>query len=148
MSHTPEPWHEEFKNEDTRLLVCSKQENISLRRDVLGYFEMAGDGQRAIACVNGCAGLNPAAYRQVVEALTEIKQLLDTGQLVRNIDHDADADWHIRMTPFVKTINNVCIALALAEQQLRVLHVVEELVLGDCHCDDAAKLLDAARMQP
>lgn len=110
MSHTPEtpyrPGPGEAEILDGKgqcvLLVVGDSEGVS-RKDL-------------IATLNGCAGLNPAAYRQVVEALTEIKQLLDTGQLVRNIDHDADADWHIRMTPFVKTINNVCIALALAEQ--------------------------------
>ena len=46
--HTPEPW---------------KEQEIPVT-----LYKQA-DYDRARSCVNGCAGLNPEAYRQVVEAL-------------------------------------------------------------------------------
>ena len=35
--------------------------------------------KRAISCVNGCAGLNPAAYKEVVEELRHLVRILETG---------------------------------------------------------------------
>lgn len=71
MKHTPEPW-----------IVEKDRESISTSgpcRYMADYCQEAIDKKtirsnaaRIVACVNGCQGLNPAAYRQVVEALTAI----------------------------------------------------------------------------
>ena len=42
--------------------------------------EQAANAARIVACVNGCAGLNPAAFRECVEALRlAIEKLRDEG---------------------------------------------------------------------
>ena len=56
MSHTTEPW--------------KKAQDIQLAGFWLsGGNEATANTERVLACVNGCAGLNPAAYQQVVAAL-------------------------------------------------------------------------------
>lgn len=62
MSHTPEPWTTrngiEINNQLGKEILCSGS-----------YERNCDDAARIVACVNGCAGLNPAAYRACVEAL-------------------------------------------------------------------------------
>jgi hypothetical protein len=41
--------------------------------DILGN---AANAARIVACVNGCEGLNPAAYREVLDALEGILDIL------------------------------------------------------------------------
>ena len=77
MSHTTEPWtvgescHVE-NGQDIRWVV--QNENIICK----GTLQ---DMVRLVACVNGCAGLNPAAYHQAVEALKEAYIALNEGAL-------------------------------------------------------------------
>lgn len=42
---------------------------------------------RALACVQGCAGLNPAAYRECVEALKDAEVVLRTRKVDRRVHH-------------------------------------------------------------
>ena len=80
----PEPWHAEFKPEDVRLFVCTKKDEITMNRDVIAVFDERENGERAIACVNGCAGLNPAAYQRLVaacQALLAKEKDMNTGAL-------------------------------------------------------------------
>ena len=66
MSHTPEPWHIEEGD------IFSSEGNIA---NVFGadgsHPQAAANAARIVSCINGCAGLNPASYRQVVEALND-----------------------------------------------------------------------------
>ena len=83
MSHTPEPWITVPEN-----AMPAGTWNIGTEQDsgsigitypgTLGVDAAKSNAARIVACVNGCAGLNPAAYRQVVEALQAI---LDCGSL-------------------------------------------------------------------
>lgn len=70
---TAEPWKlnkwgnvYSGKNIDNTLTVNGMALTSSLTK------EAVANTQRIIACVNGCAGLNPMAYREVVEALQEV----------------------------------------------------------------------------
>ena len=62
--HTKEPWRIELGviigADDIELGALDGHEN---------YERCQIDKVRIVACVNGCAGLNPAAYRECVEAL-------------------------------------------------------------------------------
>jgi len=73
--HTKEPW--KVDNQYPTLLVNSRNRTIgSLKQEV--------DATRIVACVNACAGLNPSAYREVVEALKDAQAALD---------HPEDHEW-------------------------------------------------------
>ena len=63
MNWSPEPWQHIWKHDTHRVARDSKgrmKGNVTLSLD---------DYDRALACVNGCAGLDPTAYRAVVDAL-------------------------------------------------------------------------------
>ena len=91
MSHTPEPWTEK----------------------TIVRFE---DMPRVRACVNGCAGLNPAAYREVVEAL---KILIDR-QVQRNSNavHPSQMFCHTCGSNSKKTVHAKGCPVEVAEQAL------------------------------
>ena len=79
MSHTPEPWKEvEYSDYEIKQAGSIRGFNnqcvVSPRQGVVGrnLEESEANANRIVACVNGCAGLNPAAYRECVEALTAI----------------------------------------------------------------------------
>ena len=103
MSHTPEPWHwvsdgheidiltfkspgyygnpELYSVSGQPVLTCGEYDITNNREDAI----------RLIACVNGCAGLNPAAYREVVEALKlAIQEVQEAGG---NRSIDLDGQW-------------------------------------------------------
>ena len=65
-SWTPEPWaaviDEPMRRGGTRTFICAPTKQVVLVGEEANV-------QRATACVNGCAGLNPGAYQQVVELL-------------------------------------------------------------------------------
>jgi len=75
MSHTPEPW--EYGN-DSIWSACNGEGN---RMSEVAEFVRACDGNRIVACVNACAGLdNPAeAIAAAREALERAKWWLDEG---------------------------------------------------------------------
>lgn len=66
---TPEPWPEPsndpFDDEGKPTHQSTDKKVIALRPE---------DYERARVCVNGCAGLNPIAYRPVVEALKILRE--------------------------------------------------------------------------
>lgn len=65
--HTPEPWTGPFYRSD----VGPDDEYFIdyWGVDGVGKFDNEVDAQRAMACVNACAGINPEAVPDVVEAL-------------------------------------------------------------------------------
>ena len=66
--HTPEPWIDlaATPEQTGHLLFGSDKATIVAQ---VGAFPNAA---RILACINGCAGLNPTAYRECVEALKEV----------------------------------------------------------------------------
>ena len=76
MSHTPEPWKYENIEGKNREGFASHLHRIAQEQTNTMVVSMeqksicdVPDAIRIVAAINGCAGLNPAAYRQVVEAL-------------------------------------------------------------------------------
>ena len=65
MSHAPEPWFNE-----AGIIKQGQPSATDLGQPVVDM-TLPAHLERACRCVNGCAGLNPAAYSQVVEALQE-----------------------------------------------------------------------------
>ena len=69
MSYTPEPWkignRGMIYTDDLRVAIMEPCKDASIE-------EQAANAARIVSCVNGCQGLNPAAFRAVVEALTAI----------------------------------------------------------------------------
>ena len=76
MSHTPELWkignRGMIYSDDLQVAIMEPCKDASIE-------EQAANAARIVACVNGCAGLNPAAYREVVEALREFSTLFEQG---------------------------------------------------------------------
>lgn len=76
MKHTPEPWHWEYdKFGNYRAIVGDGHvlcEAMQYDSESPSINISVPDSARIVACVNGCAGLNPEAFRDVVEALDVI----------------------------------------------------------------------------
>ena len=68
MSHTPEPW----KIEPCKCGGDGCHSWLIAEPIMTDSRMQKADAARIVSCVNGCQGLNPAAYKQVVEALTAI----------------------------------------------------------------------------
>ena len=95
MSYTPEPWkveehdvYDEIIHEDERGIHCIAQFDtyagdpnvgIAIDPDV----EQA-NARRIVACVNGCAGLNPASYRKLVNVTNQLCEWKDV--ILRGIE--------------------------------------------------------------
>ena len=73
MSHTPEPWSWISANDKAWRIEANRGECIAVNGDSYEAWglqnEHEANGIRIVDCINGCAGLNPAAYRACVEAL-------------------------------------------------------------------------------
>ena len=81
MSHTPEPWKEVEYNDyeltqTGSIRGANNQCVVSPRQGVVGrnLEESEANAARIVAYVNGCAGLNPAAYRECIKTLTILAQ--------------------------------------------------------------------------
>ena len=124
MNHTPEPWkyarksveyregqaaahygHHVSCDQHAKPGVVSGCDSIA---EVRGHDDMEARANaiRIVACVNGCAGLNPAAYREVVEA----------GRVIdASIDEEGKFTGHVPSAAEFLALKQ---ALAHAEQQL------------------------------
>ena len=143
MSYTPEPWKKlrDPESDSVAFMVESEELDNSPPRGIAHWMREA-DADRSVACVNGCAGLTEdeiaeaihwykmrkqagvattlkrdAAYRECVEALKLIMQMLDDGRLVRPIDKDGDAGYFLRTAGLVLDLKKIQLALAHAEAQ-------------------------------
>ena len=91
MSHTKEPWTAEPDEEAlATYLTNSSRQNIAQLSwttcDDATREEVNANATRIVAAVNGCAGLNPAAFREVVEALRHFYELsLTRGMMGANL---------------------------------------------------------------
>ena len=108
MKHAPEPWTLEIKGQ-TATIYDATGNVIGILADIelgwtdssTGHYHNPEDDvgllKLILACVNGCAGLNPAAYRQVVEALKkaqeDINWMMNNLQLLKPhaVEYIADA---------------------------------------------------------
>ena len=75
-NHTPEPWTL-IKRQGADDALCVTIEPNGRQRILASIplwkgEEGTSNAARIVSCVNGCAGLNPAAYRAVVEALRSL----------------------------------------------------------------------------
>ena len=75
MSHTKEPWKVDGLNYPTDIYGSPDEKHIgptliaTTKVEDFGYAMAKQNATRIVAAVNGCAGLNPVAYRECVEAL-------------------------------------------------------------------------------
>ena len=60
--YTPTPWEVDPDYDWVR------DENGKVVANCTGHDSQRANAQRICACVNGCQGLNPSAYKEVVEA--------------------------------------------------------------------------------
>lgn len=78
MSHTPEPWEIKTIGNAPAICIVSNGSTMSLGGIVadcdpttgkVPVEECEANAARIVACVNGCAGLNPAALHGLVKAI-------------------------------------------------------------------------------
>lgn len=80
MKHTPEPWKVQFDDRKRQYpSVWSPVRNpVGKKTLICHVYRTTASGKanahRIAACVNGCAGLNPKAYRACVKALRLVLQ--------------------------------------------------------------------------
>ena len=93
MSHTPEPWKKSHNGRDLELIV-QERAGFNMVIAELKHPDIGGElanAARIVACVNGCAGLNPAAYREIIEAakclFTTHRQENDWDRLRKALTH-------------------------------------------------------------
>ena len=87
MSHTPEPW---IHHQPGSVRICDGRHESTTgcqtitEAEVLNiaHQQAVDNAARVVACINSCAGLNPAAYRECVAALKSIN-LLDVKTTIR-----------------------------------------------------------------
>ncbi len=100
MNHTPEDWVVGNLGMVYSADLVTAIADLQVEPDSkITLEQMNANAERIVACVNGCAGLNPAAYRSVVEAL---KDLLPMAEALHEV-------------PPIRA-NRAKQALALAEQ--------------------------------
>ena len=75
MGHTPEPWTLTHRM-DTYHVGNDKVKHTIMDSES-NHFPCNVDVTRIVSCVNGCQGLNPAAFRAVVEALKASADFID-----------------------------------------------------------------------
>lgn len=68
-NHMPEPWKASEFIGGNGLAIVANEEIIGR---IYPHLQESANAIRLVTCVNGCAGLNPTAYREVVEALKKI----------------------------------------------------------------------------
>ena len=76
-AHTKEPWRVRTSPGLPCFIEAPKENQMAYALEIMGddytgYGEeqrREADAARIVAAVNGCAGLNPTAYKQVVEAI-------------------------------------------------------------------------------
>lgn len=83
-AHTVEPWGtadpvHDYHQGNTWLVpvfanIAASGDKIAAQAEASNRSRAQANAARIVACVNGCAGLNPAAYRQVVEALRVLQE--------------------------------------------------------------------------
>ena len=66
--HTPEPWERNGKRIERIYLGMKVSEQVELIARVYGE-DSEANARRIVACVNACAGINPKAVPELVEAL-------------------------------------------------------------------------------
>lgn len=54
--------------------------------------------------------------REALACLRLLVSRLEDGTLVRNLNHDGDPNWAIRMLPFIQELNRITIAIHRAEE--------------------------------
>ena len=102
MSHTPEPIEVTILPSGAFHITNSS----NAPRSVAEQGELAA---RIKACINGCTGLNPAAYRDVVEALQHALLIFGTP---------SNGVYRVPAEPVLtETLNTFKQALALATEQ-------------------------------
>ena len=78
--HTATPWKIGNRGmvytDDLRVAIVEPCKDASIE-------EQALNAARIVACVNGCQGLNPAAYRQVVEAVGKAMSFIAHGEYAK-----------------------------------------------------------------
>ena len=91
MSRTPEPWKVDGLNYPTDIYGSPDETHIgptliaTTKVEDFGYATAKVNAARIVACVNGCAGLNPAAYRQCVEALQQVQDRMFGAQHIDSL---------------------------------------------------------------
>lgn len=70
MKHTKEPWRQGKRPRDDMLFQSGDESQTPI-----AVFFLDQDRDRTAACVNACAGLNPGAIPEVVEALNWLVHL-------------------------------------------------------------------------
>ena len=82
IKHTPEPWKHnkrlgliENENGEHAIVAMGFGPGAAVSTKIRGFGTSI---DRAIACVNGCKNLNPAAYHQCVDKLQDLYDAIDS----------------------------------------------------------------------
>jgi len=78
--HTPEPWRTIKENGKIRIIQDKPGEfSLYIAEFDMGLNEEA-NADRAVACVNGCEGINPGAVKDMYEALVVVEDFWSNPQ--------------------------------------------------------------------
>jgi hypothetical protein len=98
MKHTPKPWEASIE---------ASKEGVFHIRDSAGHrVAMAYTKENAFLI---------AAVNELLEALKEIRELIDNGMLVRDTSHDHEPGWALKQIPLVQALQKIGLAISKAE---------------------------------
>ena len=69
-THTPEPWRQ--GDSDYGVIYDAEGRDVAYAHTGISSERERAAAARIVACVNGCEGLDPAAYRECVDVLDTI----------------------------------------------------------------------------
>ena len=77
MRHSPEPWRVKRGGQTIYPAdVWIEKDDDHQIAEMSASYDCGADADRIVACVNGCAGLNPAAYGECTEAMQDAISVL------------------------------------------------------------------------
>ena len=88
--HTPEPWEVSIVNSSRfPFTIVSVSNDVTVwLADINALPEAEANADRIVACANGCANLNPAAYQECVKVLGQCMD--EIAALTFGTDHESD----------------------------------------------------------
>lgn len=117
-THTPLPWFSKMASKpDDGEYNCAIAAEIDGKNHCIGKtfgrvdYDVRPDAQaNASFIVQACN-----SHDNLVEALETVLDLMDNGELVRNITRDSESDFSIRILEFTRKLSKITAALSKAQ---------------------------------
>lgn len=108
--YTPGPWNIFVGPADLGIYACDQTEDTEHVPQIATVHDKGFSEATATANANVLA-----AAPEMLEALKDLMELINSGYLIRNIDDDGKPDWALRQVKPVMMLNKAAAAIAKAD---------------------------------